>query len=183
LDELRSDQGFIASPHHTDLPTQMPEIPSHILFRSATNDDRERIEKLVFGVLAEYELKPDPAATDSDLQDIEGMYLRRGGMFEIVEDADGALLGTVGLYPVNEETCELRKMYFVPEARGKGLGRYVLERAVESARRLGFRRITLETASVLEEAIRLYTRFGFRPFAQSHLSARCDQAYYYDLLP
>jgi putative acetyltransferase len=132
-------------------------------------------------VLVEYGLKPDPDATDSDLQDIEGIYLRRGGMFEIVETVDGTLLGTVGLYPVNEETCELRKMYFVHEARGKGLGRHVLEHAVASARLLGFRRITLETASVLEQAIRLYTRFGFRPLAQSHLSARCDQAYYYDL--
>jgi putative acetyltransferase len=159
----------------------MPEILNRICFRSATNEDRERVEQLVFGVLAEYGLKPDPGATDSDLQDIEGMYLRRGGMFEIVEAADGTLLGTVGLYPVNEQTCELRKMYFAHEARGKGLGRYVLERAVESARRLGFRRVTLETASVLEKAIRLYTRFGFRPLAQTHLSARCDQAYYYDL--
>jgi putative acetyltransferase len=72
-------------------------------------------------------------------------------------------------------------MYFAPELRGRGLGRYILERTVNNARRLGFKRMTLETASVLEKAIRLYTRFGFKPHEIKHRSARSDQAYFLDL--
>ncbi|HYO92850.1 MAG TPA: GNAT family N-acetyltransferase, partial [Pyrinomonadaceae bacterium] len=112
---------------------------------------------------------------------IEDSYFRRGGVFEVIEDAEGNLLGTVGLYPLDGETCELRKMYFAPGLRGRGLGRHMLERTVESARRLGFKTMRLETASVLEKAIRLYTSFGFKPFEVTHKSARCDQTYFLEL--
>jgi len=150
---------------------------NHVVIRAATNQDRERVVALVFGVLAEYGLPPDPESKDADLNDIEGNYIRSGGVFELIEDKDGNLLGTFGLCPLGKDTCELRKMYFVSQVRGIGLGRHVLERAVGHARRLGFKTIVLETMSVLKEAIRLYTRFGFTPMPIEHASARCDQAY------
>ena len=68
-------------------------------------------------------------------------------------------------------------MYFLPAARGLGLGKQALDRAVEHALKLGFDTMVLETSSVLKGAIRLYTRFGFTPFPSDHLSDRCDQAY------
>ena len=148
-----------------------------IRLRTASNHDRERITALVFSVLAEYGLKPDPESTDSDLQDIEGNYLRRGGLFEVLEDCQGNLLGTVGLYPLDGDTCELRKMYFVPHIRGLGLGKYILERTIDHAVRLGFKRVVLETSSKLEAANRLYTGFGFRRASRDHLASRADQAY------
>lgn len=149
--------------------------------RSATNADAERVRALVFDVLAEFGLRPDPAGTDADLEDIEASYTARGGLFELLEDEGGRLVGTVGLYPLDGETCELRKMYFLPELRGRGIGRELLEHTVGQARRLGFKRVTLETASVLEAAIKLYTRFGFRPLKHEHLSPRCDRSYFIDL--
>ena len=152
-----------------------------VVIRTATNQDRDKVVALVSGVLSEFGLRLDAAATDADLNDIEESYLRSGGVFEIIEDREGNLLGTVGLFPLDEETCELRKMYFVAAARGAGLGRHVLERAVNHARRRGFKRIVLETASVLQQAIRLYTRFGFVAIESDHLSSRCDQAYVLDL--
>ena len=148
-----------------------------VVIRTATNRDRERVVALVAGILSEYGLPHDPESKDSDLKDLEENYIQSGGVFEVIEDKEGNLLGTYGLYPLDKETCELRKMYFVPQIRGLGLGRRVLERAVGHARRLGFRAIVLETISVLKEAIRLYTRFGFVPMPTGHVSARVDQAY------
>jgi len=158
----------------------LPKDFSHLTIRSATNDDRERVAELVFGVLAEYGLKPDPETTDADLQDIEANYLQRGGLFEVIEDG-GNMLGSVGLYPINKTTCELRKMYFIPSARGLGLGKYVLERAIAGARALGFKQMVLETSSKLVAANQLYNKFGFRPMASAHLASRADQAYKLDL--
>ena len=152
-----------------------------VLIRTASNQDAWRITALVSGVLFEYGLHADPESTDADLKNIEESYIKPSGTFEVIEDRDGNLLGSFGLFPLDEDTCELRKMYFVREIRGIGLGRHVLERAADQARRLGFKRITLETAGVLKEAIRLYTRFGFVPVESDHLSARCDQAYVLDL--
>ena len=149
--------------------------------RLATNRDGERIRALVFAVLAEYGLQPDAETSESDLKDIEATYLKPGGVFELVEDERGNLAGTVGLCPLDENTCKLRKMYLIPEARGKGLGRRMLERAIEHARRLGFKTIILETVSVMKEAVRLYTRSGFRPKQQKAVSPRCDQTYFLDL--
>lgn len=150
--------------------------PEEIRFRAATNDDCEAIKQIVFGVLGEYGLKPSPATTDSDLDDIEAGYIRRGGVFEVLETADGRILGTVGLYPMNEETVELRKMYFAKELRGRGLGKQALQRMIAAARELGFQQIYLETNSVLKEAIGLYRKFGFIETDEKHAD-RCDQAF------
>jgi putative acetyltransferase len=136
---------------------------------------------LVYAVLSEYHLQSDPAGTDADLKNIEQSYLHRGGLFCVLEDKDGAVIGSYGLYPTQSDTCELRKMYLHRDYRGRGLGRGLLEDALANARRLGFAHMTLETASVLKEAIRLYESYGFTPYQHDHLSSRCDQAYLLDL--
>lgn len=152
-----------------------------IFIRPATNDDCAGVQKLVFGVLGEYGLTAETGGTDADIADIEAHYIKRGGAFEVVEDASGNLLGTIGLYPLDAETVELRKMYFAPELRGRGVGKLMLERMIEKARALGFKRIFLETASVLKEAAALYEKYGFKPTTDGIHSARCDAAYFLEL--
>jgi putative acetyltransferase len=159
----------------------LPRDLSHLTIRAATNDDRKRVVELVFAVLGEYGLEPDPETTDADLQDLDANYLQRGGLFEVIEDEQGNLIGSFGLYPLSETTCELRKMYFIPRARGLGLGKYVLERAIAQARALGFKQIVLETSSKLIAANHLYNKFGFKPVDSDHLASRADQAYQLDL--
>lgn len=147
-----------------------------IILRPATNADAENIKNLVFGVLREYGLEPDPSGTDADLTDIEASYFERGGLFELLENENGELLGTAGLYPINAETVELRKMYFLKDLRGKGYGKQTLQRMIHLARESGFKQMYLETNSVLKEAIGLYQKFGFEPTDEKH-SPRCDQAF------
>lgn len=154
-----------------------------LTLRSATNQDRAAIEALVFGVLAEYGLKPDPGDTDSDLREIERSYIASGGSFDVLTDEAGRVVGSVGLFPVSRSVCELRKMYLAAPARGLGHGRQLLEHALRRARELGFARVVLETASVLREAIALYERYGFRRYCPEHTAARCDMAYFLDLPP
>ena len=149
--------------------------------RAATNSDADAIREIVFTVLAEYGLDCDPAGTDADLDDIEATYIVGGGMFEVVEANDERIIGTVGLFPLRDGVCELRKMYLAREARGRGLGRRLMDRVLEQARALGFRRIELETAAPLVEAVALYERYGFRPITVSRLSSRCDRAFALDL--
>jgi putative acetyltransferase len=151
------------------------------LFRPATNADRSAIESLVFCVLREYGLEPGPAGTDADLSDIEAVYAGAGGMFDVLMDGAGEVIGTVAVFRVDSRTCELRKMYLERGARGRGLGRMLLEHALQRAAVLGFRRIVLETASVLREAVALYESRGFLGHDPGHMAARCDAAYYLDL--
>ncbi len=149
--------------------------------RPTNNRDCEEITNLVYEVLKEYNLKPDPAGTDADIRDIEQSYFERGGAFYVLEDEDGSIIGAYGLYPVDRQTCELRKMYLYSSYRGKGLGKLLLEDALSKARQFGFKRMTLETASVLKEAISLYKNYGFVEYHPEHLSSRCDQAFILEL--
>jgi putative acetyltransferase len=149
--------------------------------RPATNADADGVRALVFRVLAEYGLTPDPAATDADLDDIEASYFARGGWFEVWLDKRGAVIGSYGLHPRRAGVCELRKMYLARAWRGRGLGRMMLERALARARALGFGRVELETASVLREATALYRSCGFEPFEPEHMAPRADLALGLDL--
>ena len=145
--------------------------------RLANNKDCGKVTELVYGVLKEYNLKPDPAATDVDIKDIEQAYFERGGTFYVLEEEDGSIIGAYGLYLLDKTTCELRKMYLHRSYRGKGLGKLLLEEALSKARQIGFKRMILETASVLKEAIGLYKSYGFVEYEPEHLSSRCDQAF------
>jgi len=72
-------------------------------------------------------------------------------------------------------------MYLKKEYQGRGLGKLMMEDALIKAKRLGFKKMVLETNSVLKEAIELYRKYGFKNFAPAHLSDRCDCAMERDL--
>ncbi len=154
--------------------------------RHATAAERDAVATLVADCLREFGLPPDPGGTDADLADLEQHYLGRGGDFVVLVDAAGALVGTCGLYPVESSspaprTVELRKMYLAPAWRGCGQGRRLLEWALARARELGFALMTLETATVLRDAIALYERHGFARTCAGPHSCRCDLTYARDL--
>ena len=157
----------------------MPEysgLKPGLSLRSATNADAHAIRTLIFEILREYSISACAAPQDKDLENIEQNYTGNQGYFAVVEDA-GRIIATMGVYRISLDTCELRKMYAVPAARGQGLGKYLLELAFNKARELGYRRMVLETATPLREAISLYRKYGFREYHPDQFSARCDQAY------
>lgn len=141
----------------------------------AKDSDIDAIKSIVFTVLNEYGLESDSSGIDQDLDSIEQSYWSNGGYFGVVENA-GEIIATLGLYKIDDTTCELRKMYALPSARGKGLGKFLMDFAISKARELEFERIVLETAAELKEAIGLYKKYGFEEFESDHLAARCDQA-------
>ena len=118
--------------------------------RPATNTDGNAVRTLVFEVLREYGLSPDPEGTDADLPKIEEHY--RDGWFSVLE-VDGQIIGSVGLLPHAGTVMELRKMYLHRDWRGRGLGRLLLNQALDEARKRGARRVVLGTARVLGEAV------------------------------
>lgn len=142
--------------------------------RPASNADSAAVRDVVFRALAEYGLNCDPDGADADLQDIEGFYGPPDGWFAVLVDATGRVVGSVGLKRVGADAVELRKMYLDAGCRGRGLGRLMLEAALAEARRGGYRRVILETAGVLKEAVALYGRAGFVRLPGSPHVCRCD---------
>ena len=82
----------------------------------------------------------------------------------MVENEAGTVIGGAGVDQLAHgpvDVCELKKMYFLPEARGHGLGHKMLTRCLDSARSFGYKTCYLETLERMSEAQRLYRKFGF----------------------
>jgi len=145
--------------------------------RSWSTQDRLAAAQVVGSVLAEYGLSWEPQAADRDVLEVEKFYQATGGEFWVVE-RQGRLVGTGGYYPAprGKSAVEIRKMYLLPEARGQGLGLYLLRSLEQAIALRGFREIWIETASVLVEAVKLYERNGYQA-ATGVETARCDRVY------
>ena len=100
------------------------------MIRPARDQDSTEITQLVFDVLLDYGLKPAPKTTDADLDNIEGLYVKQGGCFDVLVNEEGTIIGTVALFSMGNKCCELRKMYLHPNERGKGLGKKLVLRRI-----------------------------------------------------
>jgi putative acetyltransferase len=104
------------------------------------------------------------AISDPEVDWMSRAYSQPRCAYFVVE-RDGVVLGGGGVAPLaggDADTCELRKMYFLPQARGHGAGAAMMQRCLQAARDLGFRQCYLETLSGMDAAMKLYERSGFR---------------------
>jgi putative acetyltransferase len=104
------------------------------------------------------------AINDPEVDWMHRAYSAPRSAYFVVERG-GVVEGGGGVAPLeggDPGTCELRKMYFLPQLRGLGAGAALMARCLESARELGFRRCYLETLSGMDAAMKLYERSGFR---------------------
>ena len=92
---------------------------------------------------------------------IAAYYGARNGSFWVAE-AEGAIVGMVGLEQVDVATVELRRMYVDPAARRRAVGRRLLEHAEAAARAAGFRAMVLSTSELQQAALTLYRNAGYR---------------------
>jgi len=83
------------------------------------------------------------------------------GVFVVVRE-DGRAVAGGGIRRLAEDLAEVKRMYVVPEGRGRGHGRRVLEELERAAVDLGYRRLRLDTAESMTAAISLYLSAGFR---------------------
>jgi GNAT superfamily N-acetyltransferase len=128
--------------------------------RRARYDDpaaRELTTALAEELLARYEGRPgsdgEPDAAD---------FGPPGGAFLLAVEDDGAV-GCGGVCRYDRRMAELRRMYVVPESRGRGLSRALLAALEQEARGLGYGAVRLETGHLQPEAIALYTSAGYTP--------------------
>lgn len=97
---------------------------------------------------------------DDELEHLEKKYGLPCGRLYLLFVND-ALAGCVGLRKLDEEKCELKRLYVRPDFRGEGYGELLLERIMGDARRIGYKYMYLDTLPFLKKAIGMYRRRGF----------------------
>ncbi|HET9335056.1 MAG TPA: GNAT family N-acetyltransferase [Sphingomicrobium sp.] len=113
----------------------------------------------------------DPVKFELELGSLPGEYAPPNGELLVAEE-DGAIVGCVALRPLADGTCEMKRMFVFSRHHGKGVGMILGQAIVEAARRIGYRRMVLDTGPRQREAQGLYHRLGFKNVAP-----------YYDIAP
>ena len=91
------------------------------------------------------------------------LFQKKGAGY-FVAAIDEKVVGGGGIYPTEGlpgDTCELVKMYLLPEARGIGLGKTLIEKNLSFAKEKGYKQVYLETMPELKQALKVYEKFGF----------------------
>lgn len=97
-----------------------------------------------------------------ELQHFTTEYAAPTGAFILAEDA-GQYVACIGLRQFSEGIGEIKRLYVAPAARGRGLGRLLVERIIADARQIGYGSLLLDTLPFMKQAQALYLSMGFKP--------------------
>ncbi len=126
--------------------------------------DNRAIAAIIRSVMPEFGADgPGFAIHDPEVDSMQQAYDQPRCSYFVVE-RDGVVIGGAGVAPLEggePDVCELRKMYFLPTARGIGAGQAMMQRCLDAARAHGFKRCYLETLTGMDGAQMLYKRSGF----------------------
>ncbi len=102
---------------------------------------------------------------DKELAGLPGDYAPPDGRLLLAEYG-GQLAGCIALHKLEDDVCEMKRLYLRPQFRGKGLGRALADRIITEARQIGYQRMRLDTVEpVMKDAVAMYGKFGFREIA------------------
>jgi putative acetyltransferase len=135
------------------------------IIRKIEQKDNAEVAALIRNVLIEHNVpKVGTAYADASLDCMYETYSAPNAQYFVVEK-DGKLIGGAGIAPLENgpaDVCELQKMYFLPEARGTGMGSAMMDTCLAFAKQAGFTQCYLETMSYMEAAQKLYRKSGFK---------------------
>lgn len=128
--------------------------------RPVEEGDWPQVERLISDYLAGLPFTIDFQDLERELADLPNEYGPPGGAALLAWRGDEAV-GLAAVRRFDERDAELKRMYVEPGARGLGLGERLAAAAIDEARRLGYRRLLLDTVDSMQPAIAIYRRLGF----------------------
>jgi putative acetyltransferase len=135
------------------------------IIRSIEVQDNPQVASIIRSVLEDFNVpKVGTAYADASLDCMFETYQKERANYYVLEE-NGSLIGGGGIAQLDNydgNVCELQKMYFLPVARGRGLGTKMIDICLKSARTFGYEKCYLETMSYMEAAQKLYKKYGFK---------------------
>lgn len=142
----------------------MSQPDQNCLFRSIRKEDNIEVAAIIRAVFEEFDApKEGTVYSDPSTDDLYGLFQQKGAILWVAE-SEGEIIGCCGIFPtagLDVDCAELVKFYVLSKSRGRGIGRDLMERCIESARQMGYSRIYLESLPVFSRALDMYRRAGF----------------------
>lgn len=137
---------------------------NNFVIRQIQPSDNAQMEQVIKAIFPEFGLPLlGTAFADVETSSMYESYQGECSIYFVIEN-HGTILGGAGIKPLRDfesEVCELQKMYFSPEVRGKGLGKEIIRHCLAKAKDFGFKTCYLETVPKLKAAIHIYESVGF----------------------
>lgn len=136
----------------------------NIQFRPIEPADNTPLAAIIRESIESFNLPSEGTAhSDPTTDDLYGLF-QKPDSFYWVATAGEKVLGGCGIYPSNglpDGCCELVRFFLTPEARGKGIGKQLLDKSVQTAVEYGYQTMYLESFPEMKNAIRMYEQNGF----------------------
>lgn len=127
--------------------------------------DNPAIAKIIRQCLEEFGAnKPGTVYYDATTDALYDLFTEEPLSAYFIARMNDTIIGGGGIFPspaLPDDTCELVKMYLLPEARGTGIGAALINLCMDTARSKGFKKMYIETMPELKRAISVYEKFGF----------------------
>jgi putative acetyltransferase len=136
-----------------------------IVIRPIERKDNAAIASVIRRTLEEFGAnRPGTVYYDETTDALYQLFQSMPRSTYFIAEKDGEVVGGGGIFPSDglpSNTCELVKMYLLPQVRGIGLGRRIIQQCIAFARENGYQNIYLETMPELKQALKTYEKFGF----------------------
>jgi len=141
-----------------------------IQIRPIEQQDTIDIAKVIRGALEEFGAnKPGTVYFDPTTDALFELFNNTPGSYYYIATIDNNVVGGGGIFPTEnlpEGTCELVKLYLHKDARGTGLGKQLLNTAMQWAKENGYTQVYLESMPELSKAVTIYENVGFKRIHQ-----------------
>lgn len=135
-----------------------------MLIRKIKPKDNEELEKIIKSTIVEFGLPPEGTAySDKETPMMFESYQGKNELYYVVE-VNGKAMGGAGFKPLmgaEIQVCELQKMYFHSDIRGKGYGKLLIKKCLAAAKKFGYKQCYIESDPGMKGAISLYKKIGF----------------------
>ncbi len=125
-------------------------------------DDLDRVVSIFREYIASPSVNLDFQDYETEFAELPGNYAAPAGRL-LLAWRDSDVVGCVALRPVDPDTCEMKRLYVRPTARGDRIGWHLVDSILTVAKAAGYRRICLDVLPEFDRALHLYESFGFRP--------------------
>ena len=136
-----------------------------IKLRTIQKEDNVQLAQIIRDTLTEFKAnKPGTVYYDETTDQLFELFQKPRSIYYVAL-MDDEIVGGGGIYPSDglpNGTCELVKMYLLPEARGIGLGKRIIEECLAFAKENGYTQVYIESMPELENALKVYEKFGFK---------------------